>query len=119
MPGAKLVAIADLSEVIVKAQFADNVIVELDKGDTALIEAQDVPGEQMTGQVSLVSRANDPLNRTVEVWISLKNTGGRLRAGDGGLPRDLRGGFAGTVLAGADRAGSGRQRSLSAPRRLP
>lgn len=82
MPGAKLVAIADLSEVIVKAQFADNVIVELDKGDTALIEAQDVPGEQMTGQVSLVSRANDPLNRTVEVWISLKNTGGRLRAGD-------------------------------------
>lgn len=90
MPGAKLVTIADLSEVIVKAQFADNVIVEVDKGDTALIEAQDVPGEQMTGTVSLVSRANDPLNRTVEVWISLKNPsgnqggnqGGRLRAGD-------------------------------------
>ncbi|MGE0129255.1 MAG: efflux RND transporter periplasmic adaptor subunit [Blastocatellales bacterium] len=82
MPGAKLVTIADLSEVIVKAQFADNVIIELDKGDTAMIEPQDVQGEQMTGTVSLVSRANDPLNRTVEVWISLKNPGGRLRAGD-------------------------------------
>jgi membrane fusion protein (multidrug efflux system) len=41
-----------------------------------------VAGEQMTGQVSLVSRANDPLNRTVEVWVNMKNTGGRLRSGD-------------------------------------
>jgi len=81
-PGTKLVNIADLSEVIIKAQFPDNVAADLRKGHSALIEVQHVAGEQMTGQVSLVSRANDPLNRTVEVWVNMKNTGGRLRSGD-------------------------------------
>jgi multidrug efflux pump subunit AcrA (membrane-fusion protein) len=34
----------------------------------------------MTGQVTLVSRASDPLNRTVEVWVTLGNGAGLLRA---------------------------------------
>jgi multidrug efflux system membrane fusion protein len=34
----------------------------------------------MTGQVSLVSRASDPTNRTVEVWVTLGNGAGALRA---------------------------------------
>jgi multidrug efflux pump subunit AcrA (membrane-fusion protein) len=81
-PGAQLVTIADLSEVIIKARFADNVVAELDTGDAALVEPQDVPGETLAGKVTLVSRVNDPLNQTVEVWVGVKNAGGRLRGGN-------------------------------------
>jgi hypothetical protein len=34
----------------------------------------------MKGQVYLISRSSDPLNRTVEVWVNLGNGAGRLRA---------------------------------------
>jgi RND family efflux transporter MFP subunit len=79
--GAKLVTISDISEVIVKAQFADTVVINLKVGDPATVVPTDNPGEQMKGQVSLISRSSDPLNRTVEVWVNLGNGAGRLRAG--------------------------------------
>ncbi|MDT4895573.1 MAG: hypothetical protein QOH25_650 [Acidobacteriota bacterium] len=78
--GAKLVTISDISEVIVKVQFADNVVINLKVGDPATVVPTDIPSEQMKGQVSLISRSSDPLNRTVEVWINLGNGAGRLRA---------------------------------------
>jgi Cu(I)/Ag(I) efflux system membrane fusion protein/cobalt-zinc-cadmium efflux system membrane fusion protein len=34
----------------------------------------------MVGVISLVSRASDLQSRTVEIWVNLKNEGGRLRA---------------------------------------
>src|SRR6267142_958608 len=34
----------------------------------------------MTGKITLISRSRDPLNRTVEVWVTLANGAGRLRA---------------------------------------
>ena len=34
----------------------------------------------MHGQITLLSRASDPTNRTVEVWVTLGNDGGKLRA---------------------------------------
>jgi RND family efflux transporter MFP subunit len=79
--GAKLLTISDISEVIVKAQFADTVVANLKVGDPATVTPTDLTGEQMKGQVSLISRASDPLNRTVEVWVNLGNGAGRLRAG--------------------------------------
>jgi multidrug efflux pump subunit AcrA (membrane-fusion protein) len=78
--GAKLLTIADVSEVIVKAPFADNVAARLKVGDEATVSPQDLPGEELKGSISLISRASDPQNRTVEVWVRLKNEGGRLRA---------------------------------------
>jgi RND family efflux transporter MFP subunit len=78
--GAKLVTISDISEVIVKAQFADTVVINLKVGDPATVVPTDTTGEQMKGQVSLISHSSDPLNRTVEVWINLGNGAGRLRA---------------------------------------
>jgi HlyD family secretion protein len=83
--GAKLVTISDISEVIVKAQFADTVVVNLKVGDPATIVPTDIPGEQMKGQVTLISRSSDPLNRTVEVWVNLGNGAGRLRANGAAL----------------------------------
>jgi multidrug efflux pump subunit AcrA (membrane-fusion protein) len=80
-PGGKLVNIADISQVIVKAPFADTVAAQLRAGDNAKVLPTDLPGEEITGKVSLVSRSSDPANRTVEIWINLPNRDGRLRAG--------------------------------------
>ena len=77
--GGKLVNIADISQVIVKAPFADTVVAQLKVGDPATVLPTDTTGESMTGQVSLISRSSDPLNRTIEVWVTLANGAGRLR----------------------------------------
>ena len=78
--GAKLVNIADISEVIVKAPFPDTVVSQLKVGDPAKVLPTDAPSEEMKGKVSLVGRSSDPTNRTVEVWVTLANGAGRLRA---------------------------------------
>jgi len=78
--GTTLVTIADVSQVIVKAPVADTVAAQLKMGDSATVLPTDMPGEQMTGQVSLISRAVDPTNRTVEIWVTLANGSGQLRA---------------------------------------
>lgn len=78
--GGKLVNIADISEVIVKAPFADTVVAQLKVGDPATVLPTDTTSEAMTGKVTLISRSNDPLNRTVEVWVTLGNGAGSLRA---------------------------------------
>jgi multidrug efflux pump subunit AcrA (membrane-fusion protein) len=79
--GAKLLTISDIGEVIVKAQFADTVVANLKVGDPATVVPTDLTGEQMKGQVSLISRSSDPQNRTVEVQVHLGNGAGLLRAG--------------------------------------
>src|SRR5205807_5913086 len=78
--GGKLLTIGDVSEVIVKAPVADTVAAQLKVGDSAKVLPQDLPGEEMTGSISLVSKSSDPQNRTVEVWVNIKNAGDRLRA---------------------------------------
>jgi len=78
--GAKLVTISDISQVIVKAPFPDTVTANLNVGDPATVSPTDQAAERMTGQVSLVSRASDPTNRSVEVWVTLGNGAGTLRA---------------------------------------
>lgn len=78
--GAKLVNIADTGEIIVKAPFADNIAAQLKVGDNAKVLPTDVPGEEMNGRISLISSATDPASRTVEVWVTLGNEAGRLRA---------------------------------------
>ena len=78
-PGAKLFTIGDASELIAKAPVADTVAVQLKVGDAAKVLPQDLSGEELSGVISLVSKASDPQNRTVEVWVNLKNDG-RLRS---------------------------------------
>jgi multidrug efflux pump subunit AcrA (membrane-fusion protein) len=77
--GTTLVTIADTTQVIVKAPFADTVAAQLKTGDVATVQPTDLPGEQLTGQVTLISRSVDPASRTVEVWVTLENGAGRLR----------------------------------------
>lgn len=78
--GGKLVNIADISQVIVKAPFADTVASQLKVGDSATVLPTDTSSEELKGQITLLSRSSDPTNRTVEVWVTLANGAGRLRA---------------------------------------
>ena len=78
--GGKLLTIADISEVIVKAPFADTVAAELKVGDAAAVLPTDTTSEEMKGRITLLSRSSDPTNRTVEVWVTLANGAGKLRA---------------------------------------
>jgi len=78
--GGKLVTIADISTVIVKAPFSDTVAAQLKVGDAAKVLPTDTSAEEMHGQITLLSRSTDPTNRTVEVWVTLANGAGLLRA---------------------------------------
>jgi len=78
--GGKLVTIADTSTVIVKAPFSDTAVAELKTGDAATVLPTDTSAEEMHGQVTLLGRSSDPTNRTVEVWVTLGNEDGKLRA---------------------------------------
>ena len=78
--GGKLVTIADVSTVIVKAPFSDTAAAQLKSGDAATVVPTDTSAEEMKGQITLLSRSSDPTNRTVEVWVTLANGAGKLRA---------------------------------------
>src|SRR5689334_9956696 len=78
--GGKLVTIADTSSVIVKAPFSDTAVAEVKTGDTVTVVPTDTSAEEMHGQVTLLSRSSDATNRTVEVWVTLGNGDGKLRA---------------------------------------
>src|SRR3989442_3509030 len=78
--GAKLVNLADVSEVIVKAPFPDTVVSQLKVGDPATVLPTDTPAQDMKGKVTLVSPSSDPTHRPVEVWVTLANGAGHLRA---------------------------------------
>jgi multidrug efflux pump subunit AcrA (membrane-fusion protein) len=78
--GGKLVTIADTSTVIVKAPFSDTAVAEVKTGDTVTVIPTDTSAEEMHGQVTLLSRSSDAASRTVEVWVTLGNSDGKLRA---------------------------------------
>jgi RND family efflux transporter MFP subunit len=78
--GGKLVTIADTSSVIVKAPFSDTAVAQVKNGDTVTVMPTDTSAEEMHGQVTLLSRSTDPTSRTVEVWVTLGNGDGKLRA---------------------------------------
>jgi multidrug efflux pump subunit AcrA (membrane-fusion protein) len=79
--GGKLLTIADMSEVIVKAPVSDSVAAQLQVGSPVKILPEESAGEEFTDKIALISRATDQQNRAVEIWVRMKNPGNRLRAG--------------------------------------
>lgn len=77
--GNKLLTIADVSTVIVKAPVSDETASRIRPGDAATVQPDDLPGTILQGRVTLVSRAADPQSRAVEVWVTLPNRDGRMR----------------------------------------
>ena len=80
--GAKLLTIADTNSIIVKANFADTVVANLQTGDSVTVYPTSAPDERLSGKVTLISRSSDPTNRTVEIWANFGNGRGLLRVGD-------------------------------------
>src|SRR4029077_6578210 len=58
----------------------DTAAAALKAGDPATVVPTDTSAEEMKGQITLLSRSSDPTNRTVEVWVTLANGAGKLRA---------------------------------------
>jgi HlyD family secretion protein len=80
--GAKLLTISDTGSIIVKANFADTVVANLQTGDAVTVFLPGAPAERMSGKITLISRSADPANRTVEIWANFGNGRGLLRVGD-------------------------------------
>ena len=81
--GARLLTIADISQVIVKANFADSVAANLKDGDLVTVYPAGLSDdEKISGKISLISRSADSQNRTVEIWANFGNPRGLLRVGD-------------------------------------
>ncbi len=77
--GNKLLTLADVSAVIVKAPLSDEAAAGVHRGDAATIMPDDLPGATLRAPVSLVGRSADPQSRAVEIWVTLPNADGRLR----------------------------------------
>jgi len=76
--GAKLLTVADTSSVIVKAPLSDEQAARVHTGDAVTIQPDE--GTTLQGHVDLVGRSADAQSRAVELWVTLPNADGRLRA---------------------------------------
>ena len=78
--GAPLLTVMDISQMVARTHVPQQNAQQLKVGDKASVT---VPGidAPLAATVSLVSPALDSGSTTVEVWVSLKNPGERLKAG--------------------------------------
>jgi len=78
--GAPLITVMDTSSLIAKAHIAQNLAQQMKVGDAASVI---VPGvaEPVAAKVSLISPALDPGSATVEIWLTVNNKSGILKAG--------------------------------------
>ncbi|HEV2721910.1 MAG TPA: efflux RND transporter periplasmic adaptor subunit [Thermoanaerobaculia bacterium] len=76
--GTKILTVADTSTVIVKAPLSEEQATRVHAGDTVTVQPD--AGAALPGRVDLVGRSADPQSRAVELWVTLPNRDGRLRA---------------------------------------
>ena len=78
--GAPLLTVMDTSSLLAKTHIAQSLAQQMKIGDDAQVH---VPGvaDPVAAKVSLISPALDPGSTTVEVWLKVDNTGGKLKVG--------------------------------------
>ena len=78
--GAPLLTVMDTSSLLAKTHVAQSLVQEMKVGDDAEIQ---VPGieNKIPAKVSLISPALDPGSTTLEVWLKIDNTAGKLKVG--------------------------------------
>ena len=81
MTGDHLVDVADLSVVWVWAEFYENELPMLARGQKVAINAKSYPGETFSGELSLVSPFITEAQRTARVRIDIANPDSKLRPG--------------------------------------
>jgi HlyD family secretion protein len=77
-PGAPLVSIVDISQLIARANVPVKEATAIRVGRPARIAG---PEGDLAGTVTVVSPAVDPNTTTVEVWVSVANPGEKLKPG--------------------------------------
>jgi HlyD family secretion protein len=77
-PGAPLVSIVDISQLIARANVPVKEAAAIRVGRPARIAG---PEGDLAGTVTVVSPAVDPNTTTVEVWVSVANPGEKLKPG--------------------------------------
>ena len=81
MPGDHLVDVADLSVVWVWAEFYENELPMLARGQKVAVTVKSYPGETFTGELSLISPFVMEAQRTARVRIDIANSDAKLRPG--------------------------------------
>ncbi len=79
-PGTKMLTVADPSALIAKMEAGETVASTLKSGDVVSVIPDEHPEQAVRGTVSLVGRGADPQSRSVEVWVTVPNANGALRA---------------------------------------
>ena len=77
--GSPIVTVMDVSQIVARAHLAPGEAAELKLGGDASVIGPD--GAPIPGKVTQVSPALDATGTTVEVWIQVSNTDGRLKPG--------------------------------------
>jgi Cu(I)/Ag(I) efflux system membrane fusion protein len=80
-PGDRLVDVADLSIVWVWADFYENELSMLEKGQKITVTAKSYPGENFEGEISLINPFLAEMKRTARVRMDIKNPDFKLRPG--------------------------------------
>ncbi len=79
-PNTELFHIVDLSTVIVVAQVYEEDVDKVKLQQPGRIAALSYPTAQFSGKVTSMSPELDPNTRTLPVWLTVDNPGGKLRA---------------------------------------
>ncbi|MFA8344326.1 MAG: efflux RND transporter periplasmic adaptor subunit [Rhodothermaceae bacterium] len=79
MPGKKLLHIADLSELWLKADVYENEIYKVEPGSKSQVKFSSFPGEIFSGKVSFIDPVVDPKTRVLKVRIDLPNKEEKLK----------------------------------------
>jgi cobalt-zinc-cadmium efflux system membrane fusion protein len=78
-PGTDAFVIGDLSELWMLASVRQQDLVNLREGQTAIVSPSGVADQHYPGRVANLGQELDPLTRTMQVRIVVKNKGNRLR----------------------------------------
>jgi HlyD family secretion protein len=78
--GTPLLTVMDTSKVVARVNVPLAAASPIRVGQSAAVTLTDT-GEIVQGKVSVVSPATDPSSTTVQVWVVLENSGGRLKPG--------------------------------------
>jgi multidrug efflux pump subunit AcrA (membrane-fusion protein) len=79
-PGTPLLTVMDISTVVARVNVPQNQASSIRVGHTAVLTQPDST-DQLQGKVTVVSPATDAATTTVQVWIEIENSGGRLKPG--------------------------------------
>ncbi len=78
--GTPLFVIMDISRVVARVNVPQAAAGAIQAGQPATVTLADT-GQEVRGQVSVVSPATDPNSATLQVWVTVPNPGERLKPG--------------------------------------